>query len=65
MRVSCGKPPQEYRRPTATDRCAAWLLEPLQEAEEPVRPRDVLLETKVLPNSFFRGRLSGGGGPMD
>jgi hypothetical protein len=35
-------PPQPYRPPTRTDACAAWLLGHLDEAGEPVRPKDVI-----------------------
>jgi hypothetical protein len=37
-----GGPPQPFRPPTRTDDCAAWLLAHLEEASEPVRPKDVL-----------------------
>jgi hypothetical protein len=37
-----GEPPRPYRPPTRTDDCAAWLLGHLEEAGEPVQPKDVI-----------------------
>jgi hypothetical protein len=40
--VIYGEPPEPYRPPTQADECAEWLVERLEEAGEPMRPKDVV-----------------------
>ena len=37
-----GEAPEAYREPAQAAACAAWLLEVLEEAGEPVTPREVV-----------------------
>lgn len=41
-RITYGDPPTPYRPLTQIDTCAAWLLDTLENAGGPVRPRDLL-----------------------
>ena len=34
--------PEVYREPTQAEACAGWLLEALEEAGEPVRPKEIV-----------------------
>jgi len=34
--------PKAFKEPTQTEACAAWLVEVLEEAGEPMRPREVV-----------------------
>ena len=40
--VRYGEAPHAYKEPTQAEACAEWLLELLEEAEEPMRPKEVL-----------------------
>jgi hypothetical protein len=40
--ICYGDAPRPHREPTQTEECAAWLLETLQEAGEPLRPKEVV-----------------------
>ena len=37
-----GEPPQPHREATQEEECQAWLLQLLEEAGEPLRPKDVI-----------------------
>ncbi|MBN1139727.1 MAG: hypothetical protein JXM73_24355 [Anaerolineae bacterium] len=37
-----GDAPRPFREPTQAEACAAWLLDLLEEAGEPVKPKDVV-----------------------
>jgi len=37
-----GDAPQRYHEPTKLDECAAWLLQVLEESEEPLKPKDII-----------------------
>ena len=37
-----GDAPKAFKEPTQAEACAAWLVEVLEEAGEPMRPRDML-----------------------
>jgi hypothetical protein len=70
-----GDPPRPYRRPTRTDDCAAWLLQHLEEAGEPLRPKDVIqaaAEAGFSPATVRRARnqlgdriVDAGSSPLD
>ncbi len=40
--LSYGEPPREYEAPTKTSLCRDWLLETLEDADEPMQPRDIV-----------------------
>jgi hypothetical protein len=44
--VVYGEAPQAYKEPTQAEACAAWLLEALEEAGEPMRPKEVVAPAK-------------------
>ena len=44
--IRYGDAPQPYREPTQTEACGEWLLETLQKAGEPMRPKEVLVLAK-------------------
>ena len=44
--IRYGDAPQAYKKATQTETCAEWLLETLQEAGEPMRPKEVLVLAK-------------------
>jgi hypothetical protein len=41
-RVRYGDAPQAYKEPAQAEACAAWLVEVLEEAGEPMRPKEVV-----------------------
>lgn len=56
--------PQPYREPTQTEQCAAWLVDLLEDADEPMQPKDVLglaQEAGFTEATLYRARKNSEG----
>ena len=50
----CGKSPEPLREATKSEKCETWLVEFLQEAEEPMKPKEIF---EMAEDEGFRKRM--------